>query len=143
MTSPEMLQQLDSICRRFRIAALYVFGSRAGAIAGRLTGQGVAEQSESDVDIGVLTERDHRPAVVERVRLAHELEDLLGASRVDLTILREASPFLALDVVQGELLCCLNPEIQAEYELYVLRRAADLANFERERRKGILTGGAR
>ena len=72
------------------------------------------------------------------VRLATELEDLLGVVRVDLVMLTEAEPFLALDVVRGELLYCVDPDAQAEEELYVLRRPGDLAPHERERRRLIL-----
>lgn len=37
-------------------------------------------------------------------RLAAPIEHLPGAARVDLVILKEADPYLALDVVSGELL---------------------------------------
>jgi hypothetical protein len=37
-------------------------------------------------------------------RLAAAIEHLLGVARVDLVILKEADPYLALDVVPGELL---------------------------------------
>jgi hypothetical protein len=77
------------------------------------------------------------------VRLTIDLEDLFGADRVDLVILPEASAFLALEAIQGELLYCEDEDDQAEYELYVLRRAGDLAPFERERREMILGGGGR
>ena len=57
--------------------------------------------------------------------------------------LPEAQPFLAVEIIRGELLCCLDPYERAEMELYVLRRAADLAPFERRRREVILKEGAR
>jgi hypothetical protein len=65
---------------------------------------------------------------------------LAAAPRVDLVWLPGAEPYLALDVVSGELLHCADPVRQAEYELYVLRRAGDLAPFERERRAFLLSG---
>lgn len=61
---------------------------------------------------------------------------------MDLVMLPEAEAYLALDVVSGELLYCADAVRQAEYELYVLRRAGDLAPFERERRALLLTGSA-
>ena len=66
-----------------------------------------------------------------------------GVARVDLVVLPEAGAFLALAVVSGELLYCDNSTEQAEYELYVLRRAGDLLPFERARRELILSQGAR
>jgi hypothetical protein len=38
------------------------------------------------------------------VQLALEIEDLLGVSGVDLVILQEAEPFLAVEIIRGELL---------------------------------------
>jgi len=70
------------------------------------------------------------------------LEDLLDVDRVDLVVLPEASPYLALDIVCGELLCATDLDAEAEYQLYVLRRAGDLAPWERERRRMLLTGEA-
>lgn len=59
---------------------------------------------------------------------------------MDLVILPEADPFLALDVIRGELLYCADRDAQAEQELQVLRRAADLAPYARERWEQILVG---
>ena len=55
-------------------------------------------------------------------------------------MLPQAGPYLALAVVSGELLCCGDPIREAEYQLFVMRRAGDLAFFERERRYQILSG---
>jgi hypothetical protein len=66
------------------------------------------------------------------------LEDLFGVARVDLVILREADPFLAANIVRGERLYALDPYAADEYDLYVLRRAGDLAPLERERMALIL-----
>jgi len=126
--------ELKAIGRRYKITALYVFGSRAEEIAGRVRGQAVSSQYPgSDVDIGVQPATGLRLSAQDRVRLSIELEDLLGVNRVDLVVLPEADPFLALDIIRGELLYCADADAQAEDELYVLRRAGDLAPLERER----------
>jgi len=62
---------------------------------------------------------------------------------VDLVVLSEADPFLALDVIRGELLWCVDPDVQAEDELYILRRAGGLAPYARERCRLILSGETR
>jgi predicted nucleotidyltransferase len=133
--------QLQALSAEYDIVALYVFGSRASEILSRIRGQAVSPGvPESDVDIGVQPVAGRHLAAEERVQLARELEDLLGAKRVDLIVLPEADPFLALDVVRGELLYCGDPDAQAEEELFVLRRAADLAPYARERWRLILSG---
>jgi hypothetical protein len=72
-----------------------------------------------------------------------ELEDLFEVGRVDLVLLPEADPYVALDVIRGELLYTRDPDRQARYELYVLRRAGDLLPFKKERMRMILEEGAR
>jgi hypothetical protein len=78
-----------------------------------------------------------------RVRFTMELEDLFEVGRVDLVLLPEADPYVALDVIRGELLYTQDPDRQARYELYVLRRAGDLLPFKKERMRMILEEGAR
>jgi len=136
-------QELTALCRRYGITALYVFGSRAGEIAGRVRGQEVPQPlSVSDVDIGILLPMGRRLDVRDKVRLMADLEDLFEVGRVDLVVVSEASAFLALEVIRGELLYDADPDGTAEYELYVLRRAGDLLPFERHRRQQVLREGA-
>lgn len=132
-------QQLAELGERYEVEALYVFGSRAAEIARRVSGQTVSGQHpEADVDIGVRPAPGHHLGVWERVRLAMELEDLLGARRVDLVVLPEADPFVAAEVVRGERLYARDEHAADEYDLYVLRRAGDLAPLERDRMALIL-----
>jgi len=56
-------------------------------------------------------------------------------------VLPEAPAFLAADVVSGELLFVSDRQREADFQLHVLRCAADLAPFERQRRALILAGG--
>jgi predicted nucleotidyltransferase len=98
---------------------------------------------ESDVDIGVRIKPGAALGPSERVQLALEIEDLLGVSRVDLVILQEAEPFLALEIIRGELLYAEDLNRQARYELYVLRQAGDLHPFKKERIRMIMEEGAR
>ncbi|MBC7227228.1 MAG: nucleotidyltransferase domain-containing protein [Thermoflexales bacterium] len=138
-----LLSKLCDLAQRYDLIAIYAFGSRAEEIAARVADQAVEPtHPASDVDIGVLPSPRRPLTAAERADLVVALEDLLDVARVDLVILPEAPPFLALDVVRGELLCTTDPVAEAEYQLYVLRRAADLAPFERERRRMILAGEA-
>jgi predicted nucleotidyltransferase len=136
--------EIDAICRRHGIADLYVFGSRAGEIAALVRGQAIdASLPQSDVDIAVLPTRPQSFGPAERVDLAIEIEDLFDAPRVDLVVLPEADPFLALEAIRGELLYTDDPDRQARHELYILRRAGDLSHLKKERLRMILEEGAR
>jgi predicted nucleotidyltransferase len=137
-------ERLGEIAGRYGLANLYVFGSRSAELAARLRGEAaVPASADSDADFGAEPRRGVRLSPRDRVRLTAELEDLFQVPRVDLVVLTEAPAFLALEIVRGELLYCEDPDQQAESELYVLRRAADLAPFERERRRLILEEGGR
>jgi predicted nucleotidyltransferase len=132
-------EQLSALFERYDLVAAYAFGSRADEIAACVRGEAVeAAPLASDADIGVLPARQHPLTPRDRVRLTIALEDLLHASRVDLVVLSEADPFLAANVVRGARLFARDEYEADEYDLYVLRRAGDLAPLERERMRLIL-----
>lgn len=130
----DRMSVLAELCRRSGVQALYVFGSRAHQVQQWLAGVlSALHPSGSDVDIGVKARPGFLTSAWDRVRLQIALEDLLGVSRVDLVLLHEADPFLAVNVIRGERLYAEDAYCADEYELYVLRRAGDLAPLERER----------
>jgi predicted nucleotidyltransferase len=108
-----------------RIVALYLFGSRA---------RGEATE-RSDVDVGILFRQEI--ALRDILLLEDALEQHLGLP-VDVVDAARASAFLALDVIRGERIYCSDPDRCDEFELYVMRRAGDLAPFERERRRLLM-----
>lgn len=137
-------QKLKGICKRYNIADLYVFGIRAKEILAMVNDQAFSSSKpESDVDIGILPADHNNWPPEKKVQLSIELEDLFQVARVDLLLLPETDPYLALDIIRGELLYTNDPDRQARYELYVLRRAGDLLPFKKERTRMILEEGAR
>ena len=56
-----------------------------------------------------------------------------SVTRVDLVSFRDADPFVAANIVRGERLFTQDNYLADEYDLYILRRAGDLAPLERER----------
>lgn len=148
----DMRDEFELLCGRYGVAAMWAFGSRAAAAAAQMrAGRGAAAApgadagtpAGSDLDIGLRLAGGGRLDERDRVRLAAALEDLFGAPRVDLVLLSEAAAFLAVEIINGELLVDRDPDGTAEHELYVLRRAGDLLPFERARRELVLRGGGR
>lgn len=138
-----MLQKLREIASKYHLCDVYAFGSQADRAIGRLSGMdSVPFRVGSDLDIGVRTTPGFRLTARDRAALMTELEDLFSVSRVDLVILDEADPFIALDIIRGRLLYAEDRDSQAHYELYVLRRAGDLMPFKKERIAMILEEGA-
>jgi predicted nucleotidyltransferase len=108
-----------------RIVALYLFGSR-----------GRHEETEhSDIDVGVLWRQEQ--TLHDVLLLEDTLHQRLGLD-VDVVDAGKASAFLALDIIRGERVYCTDLDRCDEFELYVMRRAGDLAPLERERRRRLL-----
>ena len=131
---------LEALCERFRVEALYAFGSRAAEAQAWLQGCGGALGGGSDVDLGVRPAANTRLGVYEKAQLAIALEDLLGCARVDLVVIPEADPFVAAEIIRGERLYAHDAHAADEYDLYILRRAGDLAPLERERIELVMQG---
>lgn len=135
--------EIDEICQRHALTELYVFGSRAREVAARVRGEDPGSDdptgSHSDVDVGVRPLPGVTLDVDDVVQLADELERAFDVDRVDVVVLPSAKAFLALDVIRGELLYCADRHAQAEYELYVLARAGDLAHYQQAREELALS----
>ena len=130
----EPKEMLADLCRRYQIEILYVFGSRAAEVRAWFLGQFDAlPPGPADIDIGVKPAREAPFSVREKVDLASALEELMGVTRVDLVSFRDADPFVAANIVRGERLFTQDNYLADEYDLYILRRAGDLAPLERER----------
>lgn len=113
-----------------RIVGLYLFGSQA-------TGE---THARSDVDLGVLFRE--KVGLDEVIRLESRFEERLGRS-VDLVHLGTCNAYLALAAVRGERIFERDTTACDLFDLYVLRRAADLAPYERVRRRMLLEPIAR
>lgn len=135
----ERMRALAEICQSYNIDILYVFGSRANEIKTWISDERCSLKSRpTDVDLGVKPARRSDFNVRDKVRFALAIEDLLGVARVDLVSLRDSDPFLAANIIRGERIFARDQYLADEYDLYVLRRAGDLAQIERERMALIL-----
>jgi uncharacterized protein len=131
--------ELNRVAEKYRLSAIYAFGSRAKEVAASIRQESaVLPKSDRDVDIAVLPEEPVVLNVREKVRIALELEELFGVSRVDLIVLPEADPFLAANAIRGERIYCRDEYAADEYDLFILRRAGDLIPLERERIRLIM-----
>lgn len=133
----KLQREIKRLAGRYNLQLIYAFGSRAKEAFDLTHGKKAALQaSSSDIDIGL---KSGRPlSVEEKVKIAVFFEDLFGAPRVDVVMLPEAPVMLALEIVQGELLFAEDDQYEAEYQLYIMRRAAELAPFERMKKDLIL-----
>jgi predicted nucleotidyltransferase len=133
----DLKDEIAGLARKYRLQIIYAFGSRAKEIFGRVTGQTRrSSRSKSDLDIGV---KPQRPLTVkEKVEIALFFEDRFDVPRVDVVVIPEAPAQLAYEIVTGELLYAKNENFEAEYQLYIMRRAGDLLPYERLKKEMIL-----
>jgi len=134
---PPIKEKIQQIAAKYGLQIIYAFGSRAKeareVIEGRLER---LSSTPSDLDIGV---KPKRPLTIEeKVEIAIFFEDHFHLNRVDVVILPEAPVSLAVDIVLGEILYAEDSTYEAEYQLYIMRMAADLLPHERARQKMIL-----
>ena len=139
MTSQQIRIMLKNLCEKYHCATIYAFGSRADEMKKAITGEGQIDTScTSDIDIAVKLLAPETLNIRQQVELGIELETIFGINKVDLVMLTEADPFLAVSIILGKRIYCIDETRADEYELYVMRRAGDLAPFEQDRIENIL-----
>ncbi|TVP59450.1 MAG: helix-turn-helix domain-containing protein [Gemmatimonadales bacterium] len=123
---------------RARATAYFEDHAPAGIIAAYLHGSTARgmRHKESDVDIGVLVDREAHPNQTQRsalrVRLASELVAALGTNAVDVVVLNDVPPGLAARIVlDGTLLMMSDAEKVHAFQRDIQLRRADLAPFLR------------
>jgi len=130
-------EEIRGIASRYDLQIIYAFGSRAKEAFALAEGRIERFSSTpSDLDIGVKPER--LLTVEEKVKIAILFEDLFDASRVDLIVIPEAPVSLAFEIVTGEILYMQDSTYEAEYQLYIIRQAADLLPYERMKQEMIM-----
>lgn len=92
--------------------------------------------NQSDLDIGIKPLK--QLTVEQKVEIAILFEDLFGICRVDLVVIPEVSIFLALEIVTGEILFRCDETFEAEYQLHIMRQAADLMPYQKLKQKLLM-----
>jgi hypothetical protein len=130
-------EQIKGIASRYGLQIIYSFGSRAKEASDLVENRiEYLHSTPADLDIGVKSKK--HLTVEEKVKIAIFFEDLFDVSRVDLIVIPEVPIFLALEIVTGEILYTQDPTYEAEYQLYIMRQAADLLLYERMKQEMIM-----
>lgn len=130
-------ERIEKIAKKYDLQVIYAFGSRAKEALRIVDGKIERLSFESsDLDIGI---KPRNVLTVEKkVDIALAFEDVFDVPKVDIVVLPDAPVFLALEIVTGELLYAEDTTYESEYQLYIMRRAAELIPYERMRQKMIL-----
>lgn len=129
--------RIEGLAEKYKLQIVYAFGSRAKEALSMVEGKiNCLSDGKSDLDLGIKPEIPLN--IEEKIEITLEFEDVFNISRVDLVIIPEASVFLALEIVKGELLYVKDDVYEAEYQLYIMQRAGELIPYERMKQKMIL-----
>lgn len=134
---PGIKEKIEQMAAKYGLQIIYAFGSRAKEALEVVEGPFERLSSTpSDLDIGVKPAK--RLTVEEKVDIAIFFEDLFDLPRVDVVVLPEAPVSLAEEIVIGEILYARDSTYEAEYQLYIMRMAADLLPYEQAKQEMIL-----
>jgi len=129
----EKTDLIESICRKFNIALLYLFGSqKARAIQLLKEKNEIINDPLTDIDIGVVFKHSlpvGRLRLLLYSKLYNELEDVFLPYKLDLIFLEENHSVFQAEAVKGYCLYSSNAEIKDAYEEEILRRACDFKPF--------------
>lgn len=120
---------LAAACRRHGVAAVYLFGSRADDGKKVLAGDPVPAAA-SDLDVGIVfVDPRFQPRLLRRLQL--DLDEVFEPLPVDLVPLQRLDALFQFEAIDGHRVAAPDPLAADEYELLVMRRAAELLPIER------------
>ena len=121
---------LDFLCRTHGLLAVYLFGSRSEDGLRLLEGEPV-EAPGADLDVGVVFP-GKVPGPWPLGGLQVDLEEMFAPLRVDLVPLQKVDALFQFDAIDGHRVAASDPARADEYELVVMRRAAELLPIQRQ-----------
>jgi predicted nucleotidyltransferase len=121
--------RLQRTCEEFNVVAVYLFGSRADDGLRLLQGDG-GSGAGSDLDVGVVFPAlDPRSWHLADLQVA--MEDVFSPLQVDLVPLQRVDALFQWNAIDGHRVATTDSTRADEYELLVMRRAAELLPIQR------------
>ncbi len=135
-------KELNLLCQKYGVGLVYIFGSQSKEGIKVLSGKIVTVNDPlTDLDVGIVT-IDPLPKGYERVRfyadLFNELEDFFKPFRLDLVLLEENHSVFQVEAIKGICIYQASEEFRDNYEMMILRRAADFRPFLEKYLKEVL-----
>lgn len=127
MSRKELLERTAS---RYGLLAVYLFGSRGDDGLSLLEG-GVVDASGSDLDVGIAFLRGSQPSPAQLAELQVAFEDCFEPLQVDLVRLDRVDALFQFRAIDGHRVLATDSTAADEWELVVMRRAAELLPIQR------------
>jgi transcriptional regulator with XRE-family HTH domain len=125
----EKIEKLRDICQKYNIALVYIFGSQKENSLKLLNGEKVdIKDPLADIDVGIVFIHSIED-IPERYKIYsniyNDFEDLFLPYHLDLVFLQECHSVFQTEALLGICVYSISEEFKDEYEMMVLRRAAD------------------
>lgn len=120
------IMDIEEICKKYGILALYAFGSKAKEVVELFSGSkaGGGDLLLSDVDIGVVffqPPREPKQSVSLYKNLYAELAELFKPYQLDLIFLQQAGIILQFQAINGYVLYSADEDKRLDYEEQVIK----------------------
>ena len=125
----EKIEKLIEICQKYNIALVYLFGSQKENSLKLLNGEKVEINDPlADIDVGIVFSQDIE-SIPDRHKvysnIYNDFEDLFLPYHLDLVFLQECHSVFQSEALLGICVYSISEEFKDEYEMMILRRAAD------------------
>jgi hypothetical protein len=125
----EKIEKLRDFCQKYNIALVYLFGSQKENSLKLLNGEKVnINDPLADIDVGIVFSQDIE-SIPDRHKvysnIYNDFEDLFLPYHLDLVFLQECHSVFQTEALLGICVYSISEEFKDEYEMMVLRRAAD------------------
>ena len=125
----EKIEKLRDICQKYNIALVYLFGSQKENSLNILNEEKVdIKDPLADIDVGIVFSQDIE-SIPDRHKvysnIYNDFEDLFLPYHLDLVFLQECHSVFQSEALLGICVYSISEEFKDEYEMMVLRRAAD------------------
>ena len=123
------MKKIRDICQKYNIALVYLFGSQKENSLNILNEEKVdIKDPLADIDVGIVFSQ-HIESIPDRHKVYSNIyidfEDLFLPNHLDLVFLQECHSVFQSEALLGICVYSISEEFKDEYEMMVLRRAAD------------------
>ena len=123
------MKKIRDICQKYNIALVYLFGSQKENSLNILNEEKVdIKDPLADIDVGIVFSQDIE-SIPDRHKvysnIYNDFEDLFLPYHLDLVFLQECHSVFQTEALLGICVYSISEEFKDEYEMMVLRRAAD------------------
>lgn len=135
----KLMKQIKQICKKYKIALCYLFGSLQEAGKNLLEGKNIEiSDLESDIDFAILFLEPPEDTLNTYALLSIELGELISPFKADLLFLHEVDHLIQFEAIKGINIYSYNNQFRDDYEEKVMMFASDEIEIFKLNEKDLL-----